>query len=227
MKRRTLLATAGGSLLAAAAGCIATSNADGESPTETDPGSETPTGSPTPADGGDEGGAAGASFEGIPCPSFAEEVDRTVCSHTGSAGDAPVYPAVSERMFAPTTGDGEVETMDITVHNGSDATFGLNPHDWKLKERTGDGWSHVAPEEYVETWYTLAPGQTFTWEVSVEERPTPNRERTLAIPEDIGSGTYAFQVVGFLDESTTETPTDDSQEKTRIECVALFRVDRD
>jgi hypothetical protein len=96
----------------------------------------------------------------------------------------------------------------------------LTPHDWAIKRQTADGWTHVAPDEYVEPWYTLKPDETYTWRLSVETHPTPQGDQTMAIMENLDSGTYAFQVTGLLDE-----PTDDG-EKTNIECVALFDVNR-
>jgi hypothetical protein len=238
MQRRTVLATVGSALLATA-GCVSNSNGDDQEPADgndpeddrssDDPSDDTtPEQTPiddTPPDGTpgsdpDEGDGAGASFG--ECPSFADGVDQTVCSHTGS--NTGVYPAVSQEVFTPTTGDNSVETLEITLHNVSGSRFGLNPHDWAIKRQTADGWTHVAPEEYVEPWYTLEPDETYTWRLSVETHPTPQGDQTMAIMEDLDSGTYAFRVTGILDESPADAK--DSDEKTTIECVALFNVNR-
>lgn len=238
MQRRTVLATVGSALLASA-GCVSNSDGDDQDPSEgSDPEDDrssddspddttpeqtpidnTPTDS-TPAGDPDERDGAGASFGD--CPSFGESVDQTVCSHTGS--NTGVYPAVSQEVFTPTTGDDSVETLSITLHNVSGSRFGFNPHDWAIKRQTEDGWVHVAPEEYVEPWYTIEPDETYTWELSVESHPSPQDDQTLSVVEDLDSGTYAFRVTGILDEQPEDAT--DSDEKTTIECVALFSVSR-
>lgn len=219
MKRRTLIVAAGGAL--ATAGCVSPTTAGDDSSTDGNadqtPSDGTPTETPSEGDG------AGAPFEDIGCPSFAEEVDRTVCAHTES--DSDVYPTVSTDVFSPTTGDDSVETMQIQVHNDSAHSFGFNPYAWALKRRTEGGWEHVAPDEYVEPWYTLDPTQTYTWALSVEPHPSPNGERRTDIVEDLDSGTYAFQMTGFLSDADS-TPADDRSVRTHIECVALFNVSR-
>lgn len=220
MQRRTLLATIG-STLVVGAGCVSVSNGEDGDPATTPAGTDTPTAS----DPG-EGDGAGASFEDVPCPSFLDDVDRTVCTHTAGS-DAVVSLTVSQQVFTPTTDDDSVETMEFTLHNDSDTPFGLNPYAWELRRQTDDGWTHVAPDEYIEPWYTLEPGGTYTWELGVESHPTPQQERTVSLTADIDSGTYAFQTSGFLDEPQAgETPADDDSEKTHVECIALFEVSR-
>jgi len=232
MQRRTLLATLGSTLLAA--GCVSGSNADdgtatdgtptSETPTDETPTDETPTGTPG---GGNEGDSAGASFEDVDCPSFADSVDRTICTHSGSDTDTDVFLTVSDAVFTPTTGDDSVETMSMTLRNGSGAQFGLNPYAWQLKRRTDGGWTHVAPGEHIEPWYTLEAGDTFTWELAVEPHSTPQQERTIALTENLDSGTYAFQMTGFRHEAPPgTTPGDDDEQKTHVECIALFKVSR-
>ncbi|PSQ48651.1 hypothetical protein BRD19_05975 [Halobacteriales archaeon SW_7_65_23] len=219
MKRRTFI-VAGGSAMLATAGCLATSNTSDDASADETPATDTP----TPADPA-EGDAAGASFDDIPCPSFSDSADRTVCSHTVMAGATPVYPTVSEQVFTPTTGDDSVETMAITLHNDSGVRFGLNPHAWTLERWTGDGWEHVAPEEYVEPWQSLAPGETFTWELSVESHPTPQEQRRLSVVEDLESGTYAFGSTGILQGAWADGSAS-TEEETNVECIGIFRVSR-
>lgn len=221
MRRRTLLAAVGSSLLAVS-GCTATSSNSDETPENGGNTSETPT--DTPAGNGQEGDAAGASFADVPCPSFADSPDRTVCSHT-RASDTAVYLTVSTEVFTPTTSDDSVETMAITLHNDSDTQFGLNPHEWAIKRQTASGWTHVAPQEYVEPWYTLDAGETYTYTLSVQPHPTP-QEDTHAITEDLSSGTYAFQLTGFLGDTAADGPSGDEGETTHVECIGLFNVSR-
>lgn len=254
MKRRTLLVTVGA--LAAGAGCVNATSDDESNPDDTSSGDTPSDGAPndspptdgtphdsTPTDGlpsdstpddrtpndgtGDrpgEGDGAGASFDDIACPSFADSVDRTVCSHTDS--DSDIYPTVSEAVFTPTTDDNSVETLAIRVHNESGATFEFNPYEWALKRQTADGWVHVAPEEYVEPLYRLPSGETYTWELGVESHPKPGDNYTTTITEDLDSGTYAFQMIGFRPESEAEPSQDGEIPGTVIECITLFRVSR-
>ena len=242
MNRRTLLAALPGAVVATG-GCLrATGGGDrptdgpGDTPsgTPTDAPAETPAGTPTdtPVDtrSSDEGDGAGASFEDVPCPSFADGVDRTVCNHTHSE-DAPVYLTASKAVFSPTTGDDTVETTRFVLHNESGAPFGLNPYAWALKRREDEGWSHVAPEMYVEPWVTVPDGGTYDWVLSVEEYPSPDAEETVFLTEDLDSGTYAFQVTGAIEGETddatgTPTATGGGSPDRRVECIALFRVSR-
>lgn len=237
MQRRTVLATAG-SALAATAGCISDSDdtTTEENPTATPPTEDTRTEDTAPADEGQnsneksptdgtpteskpsEGDEAGTSFEDVPCPSFSDSADRTVCSHTSLTGG--IVPSVSTEEFTPTTGDGSVETMQITLQNVSADDFGFNPHAWAIKKQTKDGWVHVAPEEWIEPWYTLGPDERYVWELAVEDHPSPKEEQAIGITQDLESGLYAFQITGMVDGE----PDDGSS--TNIECVALFRVSR-
>lgn len=228
MKRRTLLATAG-SVLLATAGCTTNSDANGENPDDTNPdgdtpGSDAPDGD-TPDRDPDEGDAVGAVFED--CPSFADDVDRTVCAHTEKDSDVGVYPTVSQEVFTPTTDDGDVETMQITVHNETGGQVGLNPYAWQLHERTDDSWTSLPRGAYPEPWHVLESGQTYAWELGVESRPSPQQGRTLPVTEDLESGTYALQIIVLHDEPSGASSGDGgSQTEPRTECVAQFRVSR-
>ena len=43
-------------------------------------------------------------------------------------------------------------------------------------------------------------------------------ERTMAVTQDLDDGTYAFQITGISDEG--------SEDSARVECIALFEVNR-
>lgn len=225
MKRRAVIVSLGA--LAAGAGCVESSppdDEDGAGEADGTPDNENKTGetpSPTPTDTPGEGDGAGRSFADIDCPSFADSVDRTVCSHTDT--DSTVYPTVSQAVFTPTTDDDSVETMAVVVHNESDDPFGFNPYDWTLKRQTADGWDHVAPEEVIEPWYNLPAGKSYTWRVSVESQPELEDDQTTTVTQDLASGTYAFQMTGILEDADEESSSDDG---THIECIALFSVTR-
>ncbi|SDF06977.1 hypothetical protein [Halorientalis regularis] len=221
MKRRTVL-TALGTATVATAGCLDRSG-DGSTPTDTDgPGRTDRTGTPpgTATDERRTPTVLSGRFDGTDCPGFSDSVDRTVCYHAIQDDAAEVWVEPDSEVFAPTTGDNTVETITFTLCNESDEPFGLNPYAWAIKRRTGDGWEHVAPEEYVEPWRTVEDGGTYTWRLSVETHPSPARDDHLTLVEDLESGVYAFAITGSLGGSGK---TDGS---TWVECVALFSVER-
>lgn len=221
MKRRTVLATIGATTVATA-GCLSDAgdrpndgtetNTDG---TETDdPGTDEPNGTATP--GEDTRPTPDDAFADIECPSFSESADRTVCWHTADLEAEPIYLDTDPAVFEQTPGDDTVESVEFTLYNDSDDAFGLNPHAWAIKRQTDSGWEHVAPEEWVQPWYTVESGETYTWRLSMTERTQAMAERTMAITEDLDDGTYAFQITGIVDER--------SANPTHVECLALFVI---
>ncbi|MFC7074806.1 hypothetical protein ACFQJ7_15930 [Halovenus rubra] len=234
MQRRQFIGAAGSTILAAVAGCISNGDDDESGGQDSDNGTpagnessnDTPAGgtpagnessNDTPA-GGTPTDGDGNQPVGSNCPSFSDKVDRTVCAR--SETDSQIYPTISKQVFEPTTDDNTVENLQITLHNESDKTFGLNPYAWALKRQTDDGWSHVAPEAYIQPWENVESGGRYNWNLSVEKHPTPSEEQTVWIAEDLESGTYAFQITGM---ASTESDDDGP----RIECVAQFEIKRD
>jgi hypothetical protein len=229
MKRRTVLGALGGAF-SLTAGCVTRTVTDGPPPSDADLSGSAPTDTVTDDSSGrpdtqspNGGDDAGAPFEDVPCPSFADTVDRTVCAHTRD-GNEPVSLTPSEQVFSPTTGDDTVETLRFTLRNESGRAFGLNPYGWAIKERTADGWSHVAPDAHAEPWVTLDDGETYGWVLSVEQHPSPDADRAVSVTEGLDSGTYAFQITGSLAGETADGGTTSS---TSVEGVALFAVDRE
>lgn len=229
MRRRTVLATVTSGLAALSlAGCLGASEPATE-PDPADTSTNTP-GSTTTTDGttdtldgtttapGDSTTASGAAFSGVSCPSFVDNADRTICSTTADTDAAPLVFEPEQPVFEPTTGDGSVETLSVELRNQSEASFGFNPYGWALYRHVEDDWEHVAPDVHPEPWTTVGPGGGYTYELSVETHPSPHSESTRAIEEDLESGVYALAVHGFLGE--------DGDEKQRVECVAIFAVER-
>ncbi|MFB6164311.1 MAG: twin-arginine translocation signal domain-containing protein [Haloarculaceae archaeon] len=216
MKRRTVLAKTGAlGAGALTAGCAQRAGDRGAPPDDgTDPGSDDDETDTMP----DDETPTTDRFAGDPCPSFDESADRTVCAHTVDPNAAAVYLTASEQVFAPTTGDHSVEMIQFDLHNEGDENVGLNPYAWGIERQSHDGWEHVAPDVHIEPWTELAPGETYTWVLSVQEHPSPHAPRTQQIVQDLQSGTYAFDVTCLRD--------DGSKEATRIEAVALFAVER-
>lgn len=204
--RRTVLAAVGTSLVSA--GCLGSGpgrgpvNGNGTDPTPTDGPASTPTATP------------GGPFADVACPSFTE-TDRTVCWHT-RPDDAPVVLEPETTAFEPVADNQTVETVAFTLRNRSEQSFGLNPYAWQLQVRADDGWRRVAPDQWIEPWDTVAPGETWEWILATRQHPTPSEERVVRVFQDVDDGTYAFAVHGFLGEGTDDA--------TGIECVALFDV---
>jgi hypothetical protein len=226
MQRRALLATLG-TATALTAGCLnrggepTATDGPGGSPNTTTDDTATATDEPTeptdePTDG--PGGTPQDPLSGVPCPSFAEGVDRTVCWPYGDLADEPLYLDASSVVLEPTADDGEVASLEFVLHNGSEQSFGLNPHDWSIWRRTEDDWSFVAPEEHVEPWYTVESGATYTWQLSVREPRSHRSGSWLPIVQDLDDGNYAFQLTGSFGEGPNSG--------TQVECVALFAVRR-
>jgi hypothetical protein len=208
--RRTVLAALGAA--AASAGCFgdggSTTDTPAGTPTETDTPTETATATP---DG---------RFSDVPCPSFTD-TERTVCSHT-DAGDAAVVLEPEAAAYRPVAGNDTVETLRLTLRNRGESNFGLNPHAWQIHRREGDDWQRVAPDEWIEPWYTVEPGETYDWILATERHPTPGGDDdTIHVMEPLEPGIHAFAVHGQL---APEGGDGGGSDATSVECVALFEV---
>jgi hypothetical protein len=212
VNRRTVLAALGTAV--ASAGCFGQGNPDpGNGPadgnetqtTPTDTTTDTPTDTP-PADG---------PFADVACPSFVD-TERTICWHTRTADD-PVVLEPGATTYEPDGGTDDVETIDFTLRNQSEQSFGLNPYAWQLHVLENGEWRKVAPDQWIEPWYTVAPGESRQWVLATEEHPTPGGDDIVHVVQDLGSRTYAFSVHGHLGTG--------GDEPTSVECVALFDVE--
>ncbi len=92
------------------------------------------------------GATAGGDGATDACPSFADDVDRTICAGETTT-DAPVEFRRSGRTLStdagtPSTADsgGTVETLRFTLENQSERTFSFNPYHWRLRRETPTGW---------------------------------------------------------------------------------------
>lgn len=188
MRRRRLLAATAGAL--AVAGCAGRAAPNDDEPDDSDP--------------------DGDAFDEVGCVSFAE-TDRTNC-YRRDGRDPDAYVVPSTATFEDHEADGEVQTMQFTLHVEGDRAFQLDTDAWAIFEHgDADGWTRVAsdgtgqgdPGE-------LAPGETLTWSLATETHPSPNDD-VWRITAALDSGlTHAFRVVGgFVDGP-------------RVEAVAVF-----
>jgi len=161
------------------------------------------------------------------CPSFREGVDSTRCYHDGDAVAYTVTMTPSQEVLDATSDTEEIETITFELANDSGRAVGFNPHAWRIDRRTDDGWEFVAPEAYPEPWFSLSPGQSYEWVLSLRSQSSTDAERTMQVVEDLGDGVYAFSVAGQLGgETTTPDGTATGGTSTWIEWVVLFEVQR-
>lgn len=217
MQRRAVLTLLGAGLFAGCSNRGAPTDTPAGGGTADEPSDDTTT------TNGSSTHAADSRFAGEPCPRLKTNVQRTVCWHATDPSTAGRYLEPSTELFQPSPGDDSVETMSFVFHNDADGPVGFNPYNWTIYRRTGEGnsqedWERVAPEVYPEPWYQLDAGGTYTWELAVEEHPTPNAERIRYPVVDLDDGVYAFAV--------TVTNEAGPNSGSHISTVALFEVDR-
>lgn len=231
MHRRTLLSSIGAVGALTLTGCMTTSGDTTDDPRATDrpttdapprtttdglPDGDSATSDIRPADGVTPEPAP--DFEGVPCPPPGRHVDRQICSLRTDLDDAEValVPPRPARFEVDDSAE-TVAVAEFSLRNQAEVDFGFNPYDWALKRYEDGSWVHVAPDMTPEPWTRLAPGESFTYALSVEAHPTPDREDYRAIVQDIKGGVYALAVDGMLEAG-------DGGE--RVECAAVFEVNR-
>lgn len=216
--RRTLLATVGSAL--AMGGCQSLGGGSpGDDPTPSPSGTDTPPDlTDTPPDGTDTPPTTPRpDVLDLECPSFAQ-TDKTFCAYA-IPPEIGVRFDVSTHVFEPVAGNDAVETITFELENETSQPFTLNPHAWSLYRFEDEQWAHVAPDEHLDPLYELPRGATYEWVLSREPHPTPNAERTLYPAVDVGAGSYAFAVDGWLGDA--DTP---GSERTTYELIARFEV---
>ncbi|AZH26051.1 hypothetical protein [Haloplanus aerogenes] len=204
MQRRTVLATLGS--LSATAGCV------GITPPRSD-GRDRATGTGTSRTDGERPDADPN------CPSFAADPDRTVCWPSEDRIRSRVFLNASTPVFEPDSDDLSAETVEFVLHDQHpDRSVGVDPHDWWIARRTGDGWDRIASGSTSDAWRTIDPGQRYTWSLSLQPHPTPRTDDTTYIVQALDDGTYAFGTVALLGGRADDA--------LRIECVAVVEVRR-
>lgn len=214
MKRRTVLAMLGALPAVTAAGCagLAPSSDGGVGDREMGTGTDTGTATATPTpDEGRDGEVA--------CPSFATDPDRTVCWPSADRIRSQVYLNASIPVFEPDPDDSTVETLEFVLHDQHpERVVGVDPHDWHIARPTAGGWSRVASGSESDAWRIIAPGERYTWSLSLRSHPTPRTDDTTYLVQALDDGTYAFGTVAHLGGRTDDA--------LRVECVAVVEVRR-
>lgn len=216
--RRTLLATVGSAL--AMGGCQSLGlGSPGDDSTASPNGTDTPADPTDTVPPGTDAPPTTPRPEvlDLECPSFAE-TDRTYCAYS-IPPEFGLRFDVSTHVFEPVPGNNTVETVTFALENLTKQAFTLNPHAWSLHRFEGEEWTRVAPDEHADPLYELPRRATYEWVLSRERHPTANVDRRLYPMVDIGAGSYAFAVDGWLGDA--ETP---ESERTTYEVIARFEV---
>lgn len=178
MKRRTVLSLPGVTLVSGLAGCSERSS--------------TPTAAPP---------APPAPIESYGCPPAAPDRTGVVCSHTVDTDDAAVALLPSERITS------SPKSLDLTLHNDSEADLTFNPYSWAVRRELTTGWGRLERTAQGDGRLVVGAGETRAWTFaeileSVDPKATPE------------PGTY-----------TAEISIPDPGSSDWLACVALFRLE--
>lgn len=193
MNRRHLLARVTAGAVVAAAGCLDHANPSG--------GTDEPTHSST-----DE--PTHSSIDSQPCPPYAIDRDRVICSWTVDPDETTVSLEPEPRT-APLDGTAPGAGVTLTLHNRSATEFQFNPYSWSIWHRGGDGWTELEQEIVGDGVVTVAANDTYTWSFldaveSIRDDPT------------FEAGLYAA-------EMAVPDPEHDDE---WVACIALVRFDQ-
>jgi hypothetical protein len=142
------------------------------------------------------------------CPEY--DAEYVVC-YDAAANDLEKFPGYLEPS---TTAFGPEEPVSFTLHNNSDGTLNTNFYNWRLHKRVDGEWYSVAPRFVNQPLMMLEPGDTHTWELTVDNDGIEDGQpvRPVSSVEDlnltgIGRGRYAFRGRGWFEEQDHETDT--------------------
>ncbi|WP_248517807.1 hypothetical protein [Salinarchaeum laminariae] len=186
MKRRRLLGAVCGGLSLQLGGCLEHDGSDGANGSQPSGTTDGPEGCSGEGTHQSDGGMATDAFQDEPCPPYATDADRTVCSHT-------VDPETASRVLeaAPvrtTLDDGQPsDEITLSLHNLGSAAVEFNPHSWSLWERTATEWQTLEAELHGNGRMTLDPGCSTSWTfVDVVS--------SVRIDPDLSPGRYAAEI---------------------------------
>jgi hypothetical protein len=227
--RRAVL-TALGSTTVALAGCLVSDGDDTEPDSNDEPDGDKSQTTDTPADGPDSTDPSETDTPTEPdeektksagstdqldlidasgeCPDYGTEY--VVC-YDAAADDLAKFPGYLEPSA---TAFGPEESVSFTLHNDSTRTLNTNFYDWRLHKRVDGEWYSVAPRFVNQPLMTVPPGNTHTWELTVDNDGIEDGQpvRPVSGVEDInltgiGRGHYAFRARGWFEDQDYETDT--------------------
>ncbi|AXR82437.1 hypothetical protein [Natrarchaeobaculum sulfurireducens] len=207
--RRLLLATTGG---LAVAGCLddpsdatdasdQSADEDGIDPNESDDTDEPGDASDEPDD--DRSLPPAGTFPDE-CPDY-DNVDLIVAYDGIDHEETAIY-------LEPSTGTiAEGDSITFELQNESDRRFSHNQYQWLLHKRMGGDWYYIAPSEWPEPLHELPPGESYSWDLSVDNEDIEGG-RSVSDPQEkgrdpirgLGGGEYAFGTRGWFEDESNE-----------------------
>ena len=191
MRRRALLSASVPGAVALLSGCIA-------------PGDSTRSTTSTVPDGA------------IGCPRYTERVETVGCTPD------PDDPS-SQMAIRPASASGTLPeaSFSFTISNERDTTFNTNFYAWRIQKYVDGRWLHVTPQFWPEPLMRMTPGNSHTWNLTVDNG---NLDRSIPHPqgtEDVtvvglGGGTYSFGIEGSFE---------DGEHSARTAFVTRFRLE--
>jgi len=229
--RRAVLAALGGTT-AALAGCLVSDGDDTEPDSADGPEDAGDKSQNTPTDGSDPTDSSKTDTPTEPDEKKTKSADSTDSDQfepVDAPGECPdygtdyvvCYDAAADNLekfsgyLDPSaTAFGPEEPVSFTLHNTSDRTLSTNFYDWRLHKRVDGQWYSVAPRFVNEPLMTVEPGDTHTWELTVDNDGIEDGQpvRPVSGVEDldltgIGRGHYAFRARGWFEGQDHETDT--------------------
>lgn len=180
MNRRHFLAHVGAGTIIVAGGCLENTNAAGNA-----------TGTPRP------------TIDGQPCPPYAIDRDRTVCSHTIDPNTASVYLASDPQSSTLDEGT-PVDEVTLTLYNQSATDLTFNPHSWRIWHRSNGDWSELDKQLAGDGVVTVSANDTYTWSFL-------EAVQTIREDPELNPGLYAAEI---------GTPHPDTADEW-VACIAL------
>lgn len=141
-----------------------------------------------------------------PCPPYATDRDRAVCSHTVDLDTASVYLAPDAP--SSTLNDGTpVDGITLTLYNQSGTDLRFNPHSWRIWYRSDAGWSELDQQQAGDGVVTVSANSNYAWSFL---------EAVESIRDDpeLNPGLYASEI---------DVPDPDTDEW--IACIAVIRFE--
>lgn len=149
---------------------------------------------------------------GCAAPDFAADQGESI---PGGAEEPPEFPEADEVIY-PASGEGRIEmtpsteeaelpvtTIEFQATNTHWNLFETNFHDWRIHTLVDGEWWFLGVFAPFDTADTLWPGESHTWEVTIDNEAlgTPAEElapsaRSSVTVTGLGSGIYSFSVVG-------------------------------
>ena len=197
--RRLLLATAGGLALAGCLDDLSDTTADDDRSNDSDAGD--PDDSEDPED--DRSLPSVGTFPDD-CPEY-DSVDLIVAYDEVDPEETAIYLEPSAETIA------EGDSVTFELRNESDRRFSHNQYQWLLHKRMGGDWYYVAPSEWPEPLHELPPGESYSWDLSVDNEDIEGG-RSVSDPQEegrdpirgLGGGEYAFGTRGWFEDDSHE-----------------------